>query len=71
MKFSASFYNLIITSTQVNIDNATDWWLGDIEDSWFKALESAIKDEWGVDPIRIREGGVSLCELSTDVHAGA
>lgn len=43
---------------QVKVDNATDWWLGDIEGSWFKALEGAIKDEWGVAPLRIREGGV-------------
>ncbi|EJC98016.1 Zn-dependent exopeptidase [Fomitiporia mediterranea MF3/22] len=42
---------------KVNIDNATDWWLGDVEGDWFKALEKAIKDEWGVTPLRIREGG--------------
>ncbi|KAL5524589.1 hypothetical protein ACEPAF_9729 [Sanghuangporus sanghuang] len=42
---------------ELNIDNATDWWLGDVEGSWFKALEGAIKDEWGTTPLRIREGG--------------
>ncbi|THH11663.1 hypothetical protein EW145_g494 [Phellinidium pouzarii] len=42
---------------RVNIDNATDWWLGDIAGHWFQALEGAIKDEWGVEPLRIREGG--------------
>ncbi|KAI5122438.1 hypothetical protein M0805_008751 [Coniferiporia weirii] len=41
----------------VTIDNATDWWLGDIEGHWFQALEGAVKDEWGVEPLRIREGG--------------
>jgi len=42
----------------VNIDNASDWWLGDINGQWFKALEDSIQQEWGVVPLRIREGGV-------------
>jgi len=41
----------------VEINNATDWWLGDVDGPWFKALEGAIRDEWGVEPLRIREGG--------------
>jgi di- and tripeptidase len=45
---------------QVSIDHTADWWLGNLDDPWFKALEGAIRDEWGVDPLRIREGGVSL-----------
>ncbi|KAH8114659.1 Zn-dependent exopeptidase [Phellopilus nigrolimitatus] len=44
-------------SIDVQMYNVTDWWLGDIEGRWFKALEGAIKDEWGVEPLRIREGG--------------
>jgi di- and tripeptidase len=35
-----------------------DWWLGDLDDPWFKALERAVQDEWGTEPLRIREGGV-------------
>lgn len=27
---------------------------------WFKSLEKAVRDEWGVEPLRIREGGVSI-----------
>lgn len=45
---------------QVTIDQTADWWLGSLDDPWFHALESAVKDEWGVDPLRIREGGVRV-----------
>lgn len=45
---------------QVSIDHTADWWLGNLDDPWFKALEGAIRDEWGVEPLRIREGGVSF-----------
>lgn len=41
----------------VTIERKADWWLGDLDDAWFQALEGAIKDEWGVSPLRIREGG--------------
>ncbi|KIJ60273.1 hypothetical protein HYDPIDRAFT_117355 [Hydnomerulius pinastri MD-312] len=41
----------------VSIDHTADWWLGDLDDPWFKALESAVQEEWGVEPLRIREGG--------------
>ncbi|KAF9235175.1 hypothetical protein BU15DRAFT_78272 [Melanogaster broomeanus] len=41
----------------VSIDHTADWWLGDLNDPWFKALESAVREEWGVEPLRIREGG--------------
>ncbi len=34
-----------------------DWWLGDTEDRFFKAAESAIEQEWGQKPLFIREGG--------------
>ncbi|EPQ54686.1 glutathione degradosome [Gloeophyllum trabeum ATCC 11539] len=42
---------------KVAIDHKADWWLGSLEDPYFQALEIAIRDEWGVDPLRIREGG--------------
>ncbi|KAH0832219.1 glutathione degradosome [Lanmaoa asiatica] len=41
----------------VTIDHTADWWLGDLEDPWSKALETAVREEWGVEPLRIREGG--------------
>ncbi|KAF8158262.1 hypothetical protein B0H34DRAFT_657084 [Crassisporium funariophilum] len=42
---------------QVNVEHTADWWLGSLDDHWFKALESAVQEEWGVAPLRIREGG--------------
>jgi len=42
---------------KVNISNPADWWIGELDDPWFKALETAIHEEWGVEPLRIREGG--------------
>lgn len=44
---------------QVTVDHSADWWLGSLDDPWFKALESAVQEEWGEEPLRIREGGVS------------
>ncbi|KAI6129690.1 glutathione degradosome [Pisolithus croceorrhizus] len=41
----------------VTIERTADWWLGDLDDPLFIALESAIHEEWGVQPLRIREGG--------------
>ncbi|KAG8832586.1 hypothetical protein FRC17_001097, partial [Serendipita sp. 399] len=41
----------------VTIEQAADWWLGNLEGPWFQALESAIEQEWGTRPLRIREGG--------------
>ncbi|KAI0350342.1 Zn-dependent exopeptidase [Trametes cingulata] len=41
----------------VTIDQTADWWIGNLDDPWFYALENAVKDEWGVEPLRIREGG--------------
>ncbi|KIY71497.1 Zn-dependent exopeptidase [Cylindrobasidium torrendii FP15055 ss-10] len=36
---------------------ATDWWLGQLDGKWFQALAHAIQEEWGFDPLYIREGG--------------
>ncbi|KAH9933265.1 Zn-dependent exopeptidase [Amylocystis lapponica] len=59
--------------TQVSIDHTADWWLGDLDDPWFLALESAVRDEWGTEPLRIREGGsipsVPYLEKEFSCHA--
>ena len=47
---------------QVKIDHKADWWLGRLDDEWFRFLEASVRDEWGITPLRIREGGVSLLE---------
>ncbi|KAG8923467.1 hypothetical protein FRC00_006232 [Tulasnella sp. 408] len=44
-------------SLHITIDRTADWWIGSFDHPWFKALEGAIYDEWGVQPLRIREGG--------------
>jgi len=56
---------MLIMILQVNVEHTADWWLGNLNDPWFKALESAVQEEWDVEPLRIREGGVShgLCLL--------
>ncbi|KAF8208660.1 hypothetical protein K438DRAFT_1415421, partial [Mycena galopus ATCC 62051] len=30
---------------------------GELDDFWFTALESVVQEEWGMEPLRIREGG--------------
>ena len=44
---------------QLIIDRRADWWIGSFDHPWFKLLERSIYEEWGVQPLRIREGGVS------------
>ncbi|KAL1683459.1 hypothetical protein EV122DRAFT_201331 [Schizophyllum commune] len=41
----------------VKIEHTADWWLGNLEDPYFQALENAVREEWGTEPLRIREGG--------------
>jgi hypothetical protein len=41
------------------VTHTADWWLGRLDDRWFEMLEEAVRGEWGVEPLRIREGGVS------------
>lgn len=43
---------------KVKIDHKADWWLGRLDDEWFESLEASVREEWGVTPLRIREGGV-------------
>ncbi|KIL67904.1 hypothetical protein M378DRAFT_191433 [Amanita muscaria Koide BX008] len=58
---------------KIEVERTADWWLGSWEDPWFKALEKAIAEEWGVPPLRIREGGsipsVPLLEKSFGCRA--
>ncbi|KAI8330555.1 hypothetical protein BD560DRAFT_416277 [Blakeslea trispora] len=42
---------------EVTIDSAAEYWLGDLESKYFKAVERAIENEWQVKPLYIREGG--------------
>lgn len=58
---------------QLKINHTADWWLGRLDDPWFTALENAIRDEWDVEPLRIREGGsipsVPYLEKQFSCHA--
>ncbi|KII90799.1 hypothetical protein PLICRDRAFT_174166 [Plicaturopsis crispa FD-325 SS-3] len=70
----SSFSSLNSPNTlNVSIEHTADWWLGDLDDPWFKALEGAIRDEWGAEPLRIREGGsipsVPFLEKELGCHA--
>ncbi|THH23069.1 hypothetical protein EUX98_g8107 [Antrodiella citrinella] len=60
-------------SLHLSIKHTADWWLGKLDDPWFLALESAVRDEWGVEPLRIREGGsipsVPYLEKEFSCHA--
>lgn len=56
--FGALLHQAFLVANQVTINHTADWWLGDLDDPWFKALETAVREEWGVEPLRIREGGV-------------
>ncbi|KAF8798830.1 Zn-dependent exopeptidase [Phlegmacium glaucopus] len=57
--FIRTSFNLLQSpnSLQINIEHTADWWLGNLDDRWFKWMESAVQEEWGVEPLRIREGG--------------
>ncbi|ODQ52565.1 glutathione degradosome [Saitoella complicata NRRL Y-17804] len=44
----------------VTIDHQADWWLGDTDNTAYKVLEGAIREEWNMvdeHPLYIREGG--------------
>ncbi|KAF9651570.1 glutathione degradosome [Thelephora ganbajun] len=44
-------------SIEVKVNHKADWWLGRLDDEWFEALEASVRKEWGVTPLRIKEGG--------------
>ncbi|KAG1459314.1 hypothetical protein G6F56_006190 [Rhizopus delemar] len=41
----------------VDIQSVAEYWLGDLNSKYFKAVERAIEDEWKMKPLYIREGG--------------
>ncbi|KAI9321641.1 hypothetical protein BX666DRAFT_2017500 [Dichotomocladium elegans] len=41
----------------VKIESSADYWLGNPESRYFKAVEHAIEKEWKMKPLYIREGG--------------
>ncbi|KAI8992562.1 WD40-repeat-containing domain protein [Pilobolus umbonatus] len=44
-------------SIYVTIESAAEYWLGDLNSKYFKAVEKAIENEWKRKPLYIREGG--------------
>lgn len=56
-----------IVISKVKIGHKADWWLGRLDDEWFESLEVSVREEWGVTPLRIREGGVSLIHQANQV----
>lgn len=44
-------------SLEVEINHLADWWLGEVESPYFKALSECVEQAWGVKPLYIREGG--------------
>ena len=58
MKISALYLSHLIPF-KIDVQHTADWWLGNLDDHWFESLESAVREEWGEEPLRIREGGVS------------
>ncbi|KAI9305332.1 hypothetical protein BJ944DRAFT_161937, partial [Cunninghamella echinulata] len=41
----------------IDIQSASEYWLGNPDNEYFKAVERAIENEWNVKPLYIREGG--------------
>lgn len=42
---------------KVTVKHAASWWLASLDSPYFRALEDAVADIWGVQPLKIREGG--------------
>ncbi|WOO82458.1 putative di- and tripeptidase DUG2 [Vanrija pseudolonga] len=42
---------------EVSVTHAASWWLASLDSPYFKELEAAVHDVWGVHPLKIREGG--------------
>ncbi|RIB28464.1 WD40-repeat-containing domain protein [Gigaspora rosea] len=59
MQYVELVFNELKTDNAITItlNNLADWWLGDPENRFFKATEEAVKQEWGIKPLYVREGG--------------
>ncbi|CAG8668236.1 19282_t:CDS:10 [Gigaspora margarita] len=59
MRYVELIFNELKTDNTITItiNNLADWWLGDPENRFFKATEEAVKQEWGIKPLYVREGG--------------
>jgi di- and tripeptidase len=44
-----------VNKLTVVVEHQADWWLGDPENRGFKTLEKAVAEEWGIEPLYIRE----------------
>ncbi|ORX61449.1 Zn-dependent exopeptidase [Hesseltinella vesiculosa] len=44
-------------SISIDITSASEYWLGNPDSAYFKAVEQAIEHEWKIKPLYIREGG--------------
>jgi di- and tripeptidase len=42
---------------RVDIQSVAEYWLGDLNSKYFKAVEKVIEEEWKMKPLYIREGG--------------
>ncbi|ORZ15957.1 hypothetical protein BCR42DRAFT_416210 [Absidia repens] len=42
---------------EIDIQSASEYWLGNPDSEYFKAVERAIEHEWNIKPLYIREGG--------------
>jgi hypothetical protein len=43
--------------TQIKINRVADHWLGDPKSAYSRAFATSIREEWGIEPLWIREGG--------------
>ncbi|OAD72119.1 hypothetical protein PHYBLDRAFT_96544, partial [Phycomyces blakesleeanus NRRL 1555(-)] len=49
--------NVSENNISIDIQSASEYWLGNPQSEYFKAVENAIEEEWNVKPLYIREGG--------------
>jgi di- and tripeptidase len=52
-------YRKMNTTNELTIEqtHASDWWLADLNDKYYKLAANVVKDEWGTEPWFVREGG--------------
>ena len=42
---------------RIEVENVSSWWFGDRHNRFMKVFEKCLSDEWGQDPLYVREGG--------------